>query len=603
VGMTDVVVRRRRGLMAGVAALAGGLAAAYGWAYGVDHDRTALVVAAVLATICLGHLHAWRMAAKPLFVADSTGIRLRLGGHWTGVGWEAIERIEVADRGVVRDGQVVIVPRRGLGVLDDARLRTRLGAAINRQLYEETLVAPFGLTTTVSVVDVAHSLDRLSAGRVPVLMVDDPGDVPEPTVEITSPAARPAADATPVVPVVASEPSELQPSPRRVRLGALAARSIDPGKPQRRLVATVTPAARREEVMIAPHSHPETLGGLALSPAAEPADAAALPELRELRRQRGFDDDRDPSLGNVSLIIDATTDLSARAMEKVRRTTAPQPPRPAPGRTDDPSMAVGPVIGGELVVARRRLDLDIDELAERTRIRPSVIEAIEADDFGPCGGDFYARGHLRMLARVLALDPGPILEAYDAHFATTPVNPREVFEVELATGRGGLLRGGERSSSWGALVAAVLALVLVWGVARYLTAGSGDTDSITPPTTSDRGLGSPGPGNPPVHGPRIAHVKVAAVGGDSRVVVRDRFKRTVFSGVISDGDGKKLEGEAPLRVMAEDGGVVTLSVKGRSLGLMGDPGVPTRDRVGAGIPDAASSGEVGPESGSVSTTE
>jgi hypothetical protein len=189
-----------------------------------------------------------------------------------------------------------------------------------------------------------------------------------------------------------------------------------------------------------------------------------------------------------------------------------------------------------------------------------------------------------MVARVLSVDSGPILEAYDAHFAASPVTPREVFEVELATGSGGLLRGGERASSWGALVAAVLALVLVWGVARYLTEGSAEAGSLTPSTTGGQGLGSPGPGNPPAHGPRIAHVKVAAVGGDSRVVVRDRFKRTVFSGVIANGSGKKLEGEAPLRVMAEDGGVVTLSVKGRSLGLMGDPGVPTRDRVSARVP-------------------
>jgi cytoskeleton protein RodZ len=602
VGMTDVVVRRRRGLMAGVAAIAGVLAAAYVWAYGVHHDALALVVATILATISLGHLRGWQTAGKPLFVADSTGVRLRLGGHWTNVSWDAIERVDVADRGSLRDGQVVIVPRRGAAVLDGAALRARLAGVVNRQLYEETLVVPFGLTTSVSVVDIASSLDRLSAGRVPVLTVDEPSDLPEPTVEITSAGTRAPAKVE-AGPVSVQETSTRHHQPRRVRLGALAARSTTQDGPQRRLVATVTPTARREEVLITPRGHLETFGGLALSPIAEPATTPALPEARELRRQPDSDDRRDPTLGNVSLIIDATTDLSARAMEKVRRNTPRQPPRPAPPRDDDLSIAVGPVIGAELVVARRRLDLDIDELAERTRIRPSVIEAIEADDFGPCGGDFYARGHLRMLARVLGLDPGPIVEAYDAHFATSPVGPREVFEVELATGSGGLLRGGERSSNWGALVAAVLALVLVWGVARYVTDGSGEAGSITPPSISGQGLGSPGPGNSPVHGPRIAHVKVAAVGGDSRVVVRDRFMRTVFSGVIADGSGKKLAGEAPLRVMAEDGGVVTLSVKGRSLGLMGDPGVRIRDRVGSRVPTDPPTGHERPSPDGVSTTD
>ena len=63
--------------------------------------------------------------------------------------------------------------------------------------------------------------------------------------------------------------------------------------------------------------------------------------------------------------------------------------------------AADPVVGPELAAARTRLGLTVDQLAERTRIRPHVIESIEVDDFAPCGGDFYARGHLRTLARVL----------------------------------------------------------------------------------------------------------------------------------------------------------------------------------------------------------
>ena len=53
--------------------------------------------------------------------------------------------------------------------------------------------------------------------------------------------------------------------------------------------------------------------------------------------------------------------------------------------------------------------MSVDDLAERTRIRPHVIEAIEVDDFSSCGGDVYARGHLRALARVLGVDPEPII--------------------------------------------------------------------------------------------------------------------------------------------------------------------------------------------------
>ena len=69
------------------------------------------------------------------------------------------------------------------------------------------------------------------------------------------------------------------------------------------------------------------------------------------------------------------------------------------------------------------MGLSVDELADRTRIRPHVIESIEVDDFTPCGGDFYARGHIRTLARVLGKDPAPMLAHFDSRYATAPGQP------------------------------------------------------------------------------------------------------------------------------------------------------------------------------------
>jgi hypothetical protein len=295
-----------------------------------------------------------------------------------------------------------------------------------------------------------------------------------------------------------------------------------------------------------------------------------------------------PGSDNVSLIIDATTDLSARAMRKVRRAQARAGASETPGPEATAETPWSTVIGDRLRGARLRAGLDVDELAERTRIRPYVIESMEADDFGPCGGDFYARGHLRALARYLNADADALVADYDAHFATSPVSPREVFEVELATGGSRLVRGGERSANWAAIVAAVLVLALVWGLAKFFADGAAQPSELSPPTQSASGLGSPGPGNTPVAGPVIAHVKVAVADVDTRVVVRDRFKRILFDGVIVAGDAQKFEGEAPLRVMAADGGAVTLSVKGKSLGIMGESGLPARQRVGANPPPTRS---------------
>ena len=155
-------------------------------------------------------------------------------------------------------------------------------------------------------------------------------------------------------------------------------------------------------------------------------------------------------------------------------TACARSPAPARGRPDRASTtstvepAADPVIGPELAAARTRLGLSVDQLAERTRIRPHVIESIEVDDFAPCGGDFYARGHLRTLARVLGVDVAPLLASYDERYADAPINPRRVFEAELATGADGSIRGTRGGPNWSVLVAAVMALVLVWSIARLV---------------------------------------------------------------------------------------------------------------------------------------
>jgi hypothetical protein len=70
-------------------------------------------------------------------------------------------------------------------------------------------------------------------------------------------------------------------------------------------------------------------------------------------------------------------------------------------------------IGGTLAKARRDAGLTVTQVSERTRIRETIIRGIERDDYSACGGDFYARGHIRSIARVIGTDPAPLIAEYD----------------------------------------------------------------------------------------------------------------------------------------------------------------------------------------------
>lgn len=74
-------------------------------------------------------------------------------------------------------------------------------------------------------------------------------------------------------------------------------------------------------------------------------------------------------------------------------------------------------IGQSLSAARIAAGYTVADLSTRTRIRPKVLNGIEEEDFVPCGGDFYARGHIRSLCRVLGLDPEPLLAEFDREHA------------------------------------------------------------------------------------------------------------------------------------------------------------------------------------------
>ena len=75
-------------------------------------------------------------------------------------------------------------------------------------------------------------------------------------------------------------------------------------------------------------------------------------------------------------------------------------------------------IGEILTSARRQAGLTITQVSERTRIRETIIRGIERDDFPACGGDFYARGHIRAIARTAGVDLESLIREYDSSQGT-----------------------------------------------------------------------------------------------------------------------------------------------------------------------------------------
>jgi cytoskeletal protein RodZ len=86
-------------------------------------------------------------------------------------------------------------------------------------------------------------------------------------------------------------------------------------------------------------------------------------------------------------------------------------------------------IGDTLAEARRQAGLTITQVSHQTRIRESIIRSIEQGDFSGCGGDFYARGHIRSIAAAVGADPVPLIREYDEeHGAPGGMRASQIFE-------------------------------------------------------------------------------------------------------------------------------------------------------------------------------
>jgi hypothetical protein len=145
-------------------------------------------------------------------------------------------------------------------------------------------------------------------------------------------------------------------------------------------------------------------------------------------------------------------------------------------------------IGEELAQARGHAGLSVAQVSQRTRIRQTIIRGIESDDYSVCGGDFYARGHIRSIAKVVGADPEPLIQEYDtAHRAPTVLSATAIDELVTLSTTAGRRRPGVTAGrpgpdvkwrwNWkpgGAVALAGLALVVAAGLVGYhLVAGAG----------------------------------------------------------------------------------------------------------------------------------
>ncbi|WP_279436294.1 helix-turn-helix domain-containing protein [Actinomadura sp. 7K534] len=235
----------------------------------------------------------------------------------------------------------------------------------------------------------------------------------------------------------------------------------------------------------------------------------------------------------------------------------------------------GVSIGETLAEERQRAGLSVTHVSLQTRIRETVIRGMEADDFSFCGGNFYARGHIRSVSRVIGIDPEPLVAEFDATHggAPQPVSAVSAFEPEQP-----VAFRERRAPNWSAAMALALAFVVVYGVVQVIGHdGGGERRTAqqvagTPAPAAPAPSASPESSDPVAAAPRTkVEVQVAAK-RTTWLNAQDDKGRTLFSGMLNKGDVKDWTAKKRIRLVIGVGGSVDLTVNGKELGSPGEGG-------------------------------
>ena len=221
-------------------------------------------------------------------------------------------------------------------------------------------------------------------------------------------------------------------------------------------------------------------------------------------------------------------------------------------------------IGDALAEARRQSGLTVTQVSQQTRIRESIIRAIEQGDFSPCGGDFYARGHIRSIAGVVGTDPAPLIREYDQeHGPPSAISAADVFEPVTP-----IKIRDPRPFPLGKVLAVVLIGVAGFGAYRIATAHSGKPPA-TPvatlrptPTVTAPAVVAPRPTHP-AYPPGEAQIKLTAT-QDCWVGITDATGKQLYNGVIQAGKSMTWLERQQVAVRLGNPAGITLMVNGKN---------------------------------------
>ena len=234
-------------------------------------------------------------------------------------------------------------------------------------------------------------------------------------------------------------------------------------------------------------------------------------------------------------------------------------------------------LGSMISKARKDAGLSIDDLSAATNIRGTLLRDMEANNFSQCGGETYARGHLRNIAIKLNVEPQIFLTAFEDEQMHVDRTMQDLL-VENSVMRE---PKEARKVSWKVLVTISIASLFVAGLAQIIVSNDSAPDipvaveeSATPTASPEATTATEvvPTEEPTVSTGQGVEVIINAVRAKSWLFVSDSSGRVLFSGQIPQGVTKTFSSDAQLNLKIGNAGGVDVSVNGKKIDSLGADG-------------------------------
>jgi cytoskeletal protein RodZ len=235
-------------------------------------------------------------------------------------------------------------------------------------------------------------------------------------------------------------------------------------------------------------------------------------------------------------------------------------------------------LGSLIAKARKDAGLSLEDLAAKTNIRISVLSEIEKDNFSHCGGETYARGHVRNIASILKADQKEFIRLYEEEQGGEVRSMKDLL-VENSVMR---LPAEARKVSWKVLVMISVVSLFAVGIAQVVISNvntnevvSASPSASASPTADETAAQSPS-AEPSAESTFSSgtgvEVVIDAVRAKSWLFVSDDAGRVLFSGQISRGSAKTFSSDSQLNLKVGNAGGVDLKVNGKKVPSIGIDG-------------------------------